>query len=158
MSTAPVLLSNGQVVVAGKSPTVYLLNGAHLGGIGNEEASLTGVCGNDTDGGGAVVGTTVYLPCLSGPVALQVTASPPALKLLWQSSVGGGPVIVAAGLVWSIGQSGVLYGLDPSTGQVRQQASIGAPANHFPTPSIGDGLLLAASATRVVAFRATVVP
>ena len=31
MSTAPVLLSDGQVVLAGKSPNVYLLNGAHLG-------------------------------------------------------------------------------------------------------------------------------
>jgi outer membrane protein assembly factor BamB len=158
MSTAPALLSNGQVVVAGKSPTVYLLNAAHLGGIGNEEVSLSGVCGNDTDGGSAVVGTTVYLPCLSGPVALRVTTSPPALEVLWQSSVGGGPVIVAAGKVWTIGQNGVLYGLDASTGQVRQQASIGVPANHFPTPSVGDGLLLAASANRVVAFHASVVP
>ncbi|MHB8379478.1 MAG: outer membrane protein assembly factor BamB family protein [Acidimicrobiales bacterium] len=158
MSMAPALLSNGQVVVAGKSPTVYLLNGRHLGGIGQEVASLTGVCGNDTDGGSAVVATTVYLPCLNGPVALRVTTSPPFLKVLWQSSVGGGPVIVAAGLVWTIGQNGVLYGLDPSTGQVRQQASIGVPSTHFPTSSVGDGLLLAASATRVVAFRGSAVP
>ena len=157
MSTAPALLSNGQVVVAGKSPTVYLLNGAHLDGIGNEEASLSSVCGNDTDGGSAVVGTTVYLPCLTGPVALRVTTSPPALKVLWQSSVGGGPVVVAAGLIWTIGQNGVLYGLDASTGHARQLASIGVPANHFPTPSVGDGLVLAASATRVVAFHASVV-
>jgi LPXTG-motif cell wall-anchored protein len=62
---------------------------------------------------------------------------------------------VAAGLVWTIGQDGTLYGLDPSTGAVRQQVSIGEPANHFPTPSIGDGLLLAPSSDRVVAFPAT---
>ena len=37
MSTAPVLLASGQVVLAGKSPRVYLLNGAHLGGIGHPE-------------------------------------------------------------------------------------------------------------------------
>jgi outer membrane protein assembly factor BamB len=154
MSSAPALLAGGQVVAAGKSPTVYLLNGAHLGGIGKQEASVSGVCSNDIDGGSAVVGLTVYLPCLNGPVALRVTSSPPALKVLWQSSVGGGPVIVAAGLVWTIGQDGVLYGLDASTGHVRQQASIGAPANHFSTPSVGDGLLLAPSASRVVAFHA----
>jgi hypothetical protein len=53
-----------------------------------------------------------------------------------------------------MGQNGVLYGLDPATGRVRQQATIGAPANHFPTPSVGDGLLLAASADQVVAFAA----
>lgn len=158
MSTAPALLSNGQVVGAGKSPTVYLLNGAHLGGIGHEEASLSDVCGNDIDGGSAVVGTTVYLPCLNGPVALRVSTTPPGFRVLWQSSVGGGPPIVAAGLVWTIGQNGVLYGLDASTGHVHQQASIGVPANHFPTPSVGDGLLLAASANRVVAVHASVVP
>jgi hypothetical protein len=61
---------------------------------------------------------------------------------------------VAAGLVWTIGQNGMLYGLDPATGRVRQQATIGAPANHFPTPSVGDGLLLAPGADRVVAFAA----
>ena len=69
--------------------------------------------------------------------------------------MGGGPPIVAAGLVWTIGHDGTLYGLDPSTGTVRQQVSIGVPANHFPTPSIGDGLLLAPSSNRVVAFHAT---
>jgi hypothetical protein len=83
-----------------------------------------------------------------------VTADPPSLHLLWRSAVGGGPPIVAAGLVWTIGQNGTLYGLDPSTGAVRQQASIGVPANHFPTPSVGDGLLLAPAADRVVAFSA----
>jgi outer membrane protein assembly factor BamB len=113
-------------------------------------------CNDYIDGGTAFVGTTVYLPCLSGTVAVQVTASPPALSLLWSSSVGGGPPIVAAGLVWTIGQNGTLYGLDPSTGAVQQQASIGVPANHFPTPSVGDGLLLATSANQVVAFSATV--
>jgi hypothetical protein len=56
--------------------------------------------------------------------------------------------------VWTIGQNGVLYGLDPATGKVRQQVSIGAPANHFPTPSVAGGLLLAPSADRVVAFAA----
>ena len=62
--------------------------------------------------------------------------------------------IIAAGLVWTIGQNGTLYGLDPATGQVRQQVAIGMPANHFSTPSTGDGLLLAASADNVVAFAA----
>jgi hypothetical protein len=81
--------------------------------------------------------------------------SPAALQLLWSSGTGGGPAIVAAGLIWTIGQNGVLYGLSPATGQVRQQASIGAPANHFPTPSVADGLLLAPTADQVVAFTAS---
>jgi hypothetical protein len=156
MSTVPVLLSDGQVILAGKSPRTYLLNGAHLGGIGHPEAITTGVCGNDIDGGSAVVGTTVYLPCVNGPVAVRVTKSPASLRVLWNAKVGGGPPIYAAGLVWTIGQDGILFGLNPATGAVRQQASIGAVANHFPTPSVGDSLLLAPSANRVVAFHASV--
>jgi outer membrane protein assembly factor BamB len=162
MSTAPVLLPGGQVLLAGKSRIIYLLDGAHLGGIGHQEATLgaTGdaimgsACSQDIDGGAAVAGTTVYLPCLAGTIAVRATSSPPGLHLLWSSGVGGGPPIVAAGLVWTIGQNGVLYGLDPATGKVRQQVTIGVPANHFPTPSVADGLLLAPAADNVVAFAA----
>ncbi len=162
MSTAPALLPDGQVVLAGKSRIVYLLNGAHLGGIGGQQATLGdgshaivgSACSNDIDGGIATVGMTVYLPCTSGIIAVRVTQSPPELHLLWNSGTGGGPPIVAAGLVWTIGQNGVLYGLDPATGQVRQQVTIGTLANHFPTPSVGDGLLLAACTDNVVAFAA----
>jgi outer membrane protein assembly factor BamB len=155
MSTVPALLADGQVVLAGKSPVVYLLNGAHLGGIGGQEASLSSVCSNDIDGGSAIVGATVYLPCLNGPVALRVTTSPSSLEVRWQANVGGGPPIVAAGLVWTVGKNGVLYGLDAATGAVRQQAFVGSLDNDFTTPSVGDGLMLVASSNRVVAFRAT---
>jgi len=153
MSMAPALLSDGRVVIAGKSRIVYLLNGRHLGGIGHQQSSLTSGCGDDVDGGGAVNGTTVYLPCAAGTIALRVSSTAPALRVLWSASSGGGPPIIAAGLIWSIGQDGTLYGLNPSTGAVHQQISIGAPINHFPTPSVGDGLLLAPSANRVVALR-----
>ena len=155
MSTVPVLLSDGQVLLTGKSRIVYLLNGAHLGGIGGQQAATGQVCGDDIDGGAAVAGTTAYLPCLSGIIAVRATRSPAAVRLLWRSGTGGGPPIIAAGLVWTIGQNGTLYGLDPATGQVRQQASIGAVANHFATPSVGAGLLLAPAADQVVAFTAT---
>ena len=155
MSTAPALLNDGQVIVAGKSRIVYLLNGAHLGGIGGQQADLGAACNQDIDGGVAVQGTTVYLACYSGIIAVRAGQSPAALHLLWSAQTGGGPAIVAAGLVWTIGQNGVLYGLSPATGEVRQQASIGALANHFPTPSVADGLLLAPTADQVVAFPAS---
>jgi polyvinyl alcohol dehydrogenase (cytochrome) len=153
MSTAPVLLPDGQVVLAGKSQIVYLLNGRHLGGIGKQQAELGPVCGNDIDGGSAHVGMTVYLSCITGTIAVRATRSRRALHLEWSSGTGGGPPIVAGGLVWTIGQNGNLYGLSPGGGKVRQEASIGIPANHFPTPGIGAGLLIAASARRVIAFR-----
>jgi outer membrane protein assembly factor BamB len=155
MSTAPVLLPDGQVILTGKSRIVYLLDGAHLGGIGHQQAALSSACSNDIDGGIALVGMTAYLPCFSGIIAVRAAQSPPALHLLWSSGTGGGPAIVAAGLVWTIGQNGMLYGLDPATGKIRQQASIGSVANHFPTPSVADGLMLAAAANDVVAFSAS---
>jgi len=155
MSTEPALLGDGQVVGAGKSRIAYLLDGAALGGIGGQQAALRSICTADVVGGSATVGTTVYLPCLAGPVAVEVGASPPTLRRLWSSPRGGGPPIVAAGLVWTIGQDGRLDGLDPATGSVRRQVSIGTPANHFPTPAGGDDLLVAPSADTVVAFSAT---
>ena len=154
MSIAPVLLPDGQVLLAGKSRIIYLLSGAHLGGIGHQQATLGPACDQDIDGGVAVQGMTVYLPCLAGIIAVRATGSPPALHLLWSSGAGGGPPIAAAGLIWTMGQNGTLYGLDPATGRIRQQVTIGAPANHFPTPSVGGGLLVAASAENVVAFAA----
>jgi outer membrane protein assembly factor BamB len=154
MSTAPVLLPDGQVMLAGKSRIVYLLDGAHLGGIGTQQATLGSACSNDIDGGIALTGMTVYLPCFSGIIAVRAAQSPPALHLLWSSGTGGGPPIRAAGLIWTIGQNGTLYGLDPATGAVRQQASIGAVANHFPTPTVAGGLMLAPAARDVVAFAA----
>jgi polyvinyl alcohol dehydrogenase (cytochrome) len=151
-STGVGLLDNGQAVAASKSRTVFLLNQQSLGGIGGQQAQLADACSTVIDGGLAVAGSIVYLPCLSGPIAVQVSNSPAGLRLLWRSSVGGGPPIVAGGLVWTIGSNGVLSGLNPSTGAVTKQATIGAPANHFPTPSIAEGHLLAPSSNRVVAF------
>ena len=155
MSTVPALLADGQVVEAGKSRLAYLLDGSHLGGIGGEEASLGTGCQDDIDGGVAVVGTTVYLPCLTGIIAVRASSSPNGLRVLWSATSGGGPPIVAGGLVWSIGQDGTLFGLSPTTGAVRQSVTVGAAANHFPTPSVGDGLLLAPAADSVVAFSAS---
>jgi hypothetical protein len=118
MSAEPVLLPGGQVLLAGKSRIAYLLNGAHLGGIGGELATLGPVCGADIDGGPAVTGSTVYLPCAgAGIAAVRAATSPPGLRLLWSSRTGGGPPIVAGGLVWTISLTGTLYGLDPQTGQ-----------------------------------------
>ena len=155
MTMAPTLFSDGLVLLAGKSRIAYLLNGSHLGGIGGQLATLDPACGNVIDGGSAVVGTTAFIPCLNGPAALRVVASPPNITLRWSAAAGGGPPIVAAGLVWTIGQNGILYGLNASTGAVVQRATIGVPDNHFPTPSVGGGLLLAPAAARVVAFSTT---
>ena len=154
MSIAPALLPDGQVILAGKSRIVYLLDGSHLGGIGKQQASLGSACTADIDGGIAVSGMTAYLPCASGVIAVRAARSPPRLRLLWTAPQPGGPPVLAAGLIWTIGQNGTLYGLGPGTGAVRRQAFIGAVANHFPTPAVAGGLLLAPAARDVVAFSA----
>jgi len=158
-STAPALLASGFVVQAGKSETAYLLRGSHLGGIGGQLDEIPAICSDDVSGGAAIVGDVVYLPCLTGVVAVRVTGAPPGLERLWQTPSGsGGPPIVAGGLVWTIDQHGTLFALDPGSGAVTQQFSLGAEANHFPTPSVGDGMVLAPSADQVHAFAGQGVP
>jgi outer membrane protein assembly factor BamB len=151
-SSAPALLSDGLVVQAGKSHSAYLLNASSLGGVGGQQAELAVCSGGDVDGGDAVSGTVVFLPCQQGLEAFQVNTSPPSLTVLWQTSTGASaPPIVAGGLVWSMGGAN-LYGLDPQTGDATVTLAVGQPANHFPTPSVGDGLLLADGADQVHAF------
>ncbi len=106
-SAEPALLPGGQVLIAGKSRIAYLLNGAHLGGIGGQLASLGPLCSADIDGGaGGNRPAPCTCPVSAGPLAVRVTASPPGLRLLWSSQDGGGSPIVAGGLVWTISQSG----------------------------------------------------
>jgi hypothetical protein len=146
-SSAPALLSNGTILQVGKSHTGYLLSQANLGGVGHELASA-GMCGGDVDGGSAVVGTVVYTPCGSGIQAVQT----PGLNVSWTAANGEkGPPIAAGGLVWSIGGSS-LFAINPANGGTVQQLPLGSQANHFPTPSVGDGLLLAPTSDQVVAF------
>ena len=149
-SSPPALLSNGTVMQTGKGHQGYLLSQSALGGIGGQIAGPLAMCaGQDVDGGDAVSGTVVYMPCLDGVEAVQTSPSP---SVVWQAASGSpGPPIIAGGLVWSIG-GGMLNGLDPSTGATVQQVAVGDEANHFPTPSVGDGLLLAPTSEGVVAF------
>jgi len=147
-SSPPALLANGTVLQVGKSSTAYLLSQASLGGINGQITAPISACGSDSDGGDAISGTVVYVPCGHGVQALQTSP----LGAQWQTASGAhGPPITAGGLVWSIGGSS-LYGLNPANGTTVQQVSVGAQANHFPTPSVGDGLLLAPSTDQVSAF------
>ena len=153
-SSPPAFIGNGTIFQAGKSQTGYLLNQADLGGVGGEITSAP-VCSTpgDVDGGDAVVGTVVYIPCQSGIEAIQTS---PSISVLWQASDGiGAPPIAAGGLIWSIA-NGDLDGLDQSTGAVVRSVALGPEANHFPTPSVGDGLLLAPTSDQVVAFSGSV--
>ena len=152
LSAQPAVLGNGLVVATGKSGHVYLLRASHLGGVGGQIADIDSGCGNVLDGGYALRGDLVYLPCQSGPLAVRVSTSPASISVVWRASAGGGPPIVVAQRVWSIGSDGVLYAFSPTSGVVLQKVDLGNLANHFSTPSVGDGLLLAPIESQVVAF------
>lgn len=151
-SGAPALLASGLVVQAGKSERAFLLSAHRLGGIGGQLRTLDPFCGGDVDGGNAVAGDVVFMPCQRGIVALRASATPPSITVLWQSPGIGGPPIVADGEVWAITQGGTLAALSIATGAVVQQFPIGRPANHFATPSVGDGRLFAPGLDQVFAF------
>ena len=149
-STAPALVGNGTVLQVGKSQTAYLLSRGNLGNINGELTSSATCSGFNADGGDAVSGSVVYVPCQGGVEAISTSLSPPSVQVQWQAHVGG-PPIIAGGYVWSIG-GGNLDALDPASGTVVHQFAVGSEANHFPTPSVGDGLLLAPESNRVLAL------
>jgi outer membrane protein assembly factor BamB len=151
-SSAPALMGNGLVFMAGKSHTAYLLNESKLGGVGGQLAQRP-FRGTVVDGGEAFTTTIVYAPCLKGIVAVKVNAHTHKMRVLWSTGTGSsGPPILAGSKVWTIRRDGTLFGLRKSNGRAAVRLTVGAPSNHFPTPSIGDGYLLAASSNRVVAF------
>jgi outer membrane protein assembly factor BamB len=146
-------LVDGFVFQVGKTDIGYLLRQGHLGGSEGEIASVS-VCSGDPDGGHAVMGSVVYIPCPNGVTAIRISAKPPYLKKLWTDSDGAySPPIIAGGLIWTVGTNNSVYGLNPTNGRQVTSISFGATANHFPTPSVGDGLLLLPGTDQVFAFK-----
>jgi outer membrane protein assembly factor BamB len=152
LGTGDPVLVDGFVFQVGKTDTAYLLRQGHLGGEDGQVASLP-VCQGDPDGGHAVMGSVVYVPCPNGVTAIMVSAKAPYLKLLWTDNDGAhGAPIIADGLVWTIGADKAVHGLNPANGKEVVSIPFGTPANHFPTPSAADGLLLLPGVNQVFAF------
>ncbi len=153
LGTGAPALVDGFVFQVGKTDTGYLLRQGHLGGTDGQLASLQ-VCSGNPDGGHAVKGSVVYIPCPNGVTAIKVLSKAPYLKQLWTDNDGaaGGPII-ADGLVWTIGSDNAVHGLNPANGKEIVSIPFGGSANHFPTPSVGDGLLLLPGTDQVMAFK-----
>jgi outer membrane protein assembly factor BamB len=148
-STSPALLSDGQILQVGKSGVAYLVDGAHLGGVGGQLAQQN-VC--VAFGGAAVSGTTVYVPCVSAGVTAVDTAGS-RIKIVWRSpaAVSGSPVLGGGALWVSAPGNGVLYEVDPATGTIRQQLTIAGHLPDFASPSLSGDLVLVGTDTGVVA-------
>jgi polyvinyl alcohol dehydrogenase (cytochrome) len=152
LGTGDPVLVNGFVFQVGKTDTAYLLRQGHLGGEDGEVASLP-VCHGNPDGGHAVLGSVVYIPSRCGVTAIRVSAKAPYLKQLWTDNDGARSApIIAGGLVWTIGGDKAVHGLNPANGKQVVSIPFGGPANHFPTPSAADGLLLLPGINQVFAF------
>ena len=145
MSTAPVLLADGQVLIAGKSGIAYLLNGAHLGVSGTNrpawprcvEQRRRGRRVRGDHGLSAVSQRNGGDPC---DEVTTVLASAVECQHLGQRPATRG------------GRSGVDRRQERrplrarrGDGTGRRQVNIGAVANDFTTPSVGDGFMLVAS-------------
>jgi len=133
-STQPALAGNGMLLALGKSGTAYLLNPAHLGGVGGQVAQAQ-VC--QAFGAAAVDGSTVYEPCEGGGMA-AISVSGGQIRVLWRGpgSAWGSPV-VGGGAVWVADWSaGRLYELNPATGAVRYSLSLGTTLPHFASLSM----------------------
>ena len=151
LGTGDPVLVRGFVFQIGKTDIGYLLRQGHLGGEEGEVSSLA-MCSGNPDGGHAVKGSVVYVPCPNGVTAVKVSSKRPYLKKLWTDNDGAaGAPIIAGGLLWTISGKTV-RGLKPANGHEVVSIPFGGQANHFPTPSVGDGLLLLPGTDQVFAF------
>ncbi|HJQ42552.1 MAG TPA: PQQ-binding-like beta-propeller repeat protein [Jatrophihabitantaceae bacterium] len=130
-SLTPALTSNGRILQAGKSGTGYVLNPAHLGGIGGQlyKASLCAAFGVS-----AVTGSTVYLPCTNGVTRVEVSTAGTFTVKWKQGSVNGSPV-AGNGALYTLG-NGNLYAVSGSTGQILKSIAVGT-TTRFATPALG---------------------
>jgi outer membrane protein assembly factor BamB len=169
-SAGPVGVADSSLLFVAGKPAAdgsfgYLMRQSPLGGIGH--GAFTGpVClGGGAFGADATdrVETTngryvvyLYVPCGSGTEAVAVTQSAGSFSFerAWSPSTGSpnGPPVVAGGLVWALDwDTGELYGMRPSSGQVTVVRATGA-LEHFATPSVGDAMLLVPTQGGVEAF------
>jgi outer membrane protein assembly factor BamB len=154
-SMSPALMSDGRILQVGKSGVGYLLNAAHLGGVGGQLAQGK-VC--DAFGGAAVSGTVVYVPC-QGLGLTAVDTAGTRVKVAWRAASGtSGSPVVGGGAVWATNPFlGILYELAPRTGQVRHQialhvgVSLGEQLPDFDSPSLAGRLVLVGTMTGVTA-------
>jgi outer membrane protein assembly factor BamB len=137
------------VFQAGKSGVGYLLSADHLGGVGGQRFQAR-ICAG-AYGGTAVDGTTIYVPCRDGLVAVQVVDG--RFSVAWRGpATPAGTPVVSGGVVWSMSAKGDVLGLDAATGRTRYQTQAPA-AGSFPALMAAGGQLLLPGETSVVSYR-----
>jgi len=125
------------VLQAGKRGTGYLLDAAHLGGVGGQLTQDQLSC--RAFGAAAVSGRTAYLPCADGLLRVTVGASG-RLAAGWRLPLATpDPPAVGGGAVWIADRgSGRLLAVDPANGRVEQAIRVG-DLPHFASPTLYAG-------------------
>jgi outer membrane protein assembly factor BamB len=139
------VLVDGKVLAAGKRGTAYLLDPAHLGGVGGQLSQLS-VC--KPFGGAAVSGAVAYLPCTDGLRAVSVSGN--TMTIAWHAGGLSGPPVVAAGTIYTTDGSGAVYALNAATGATLGHISVGS-LPHFASPSLSGGTVLIGTLNGVTA-------
>jgi outer membrane protein assembly factor BamB len=148
-SVSPTLVGS-QVFQVGKRGVGYLLSADHLGGVGGQQYQRP-VCSGGAFGGTAVNGTTIYVPCRDGLVALDVSGGQFSVRWRSPGSAAGTPS-VAGGVVWSLSVDGQVLGLDPSTGTTLFRSQV-PTSRSLPSLLATGGRLFVPSDNTLVAFR-----
>lgn len=156
----PSLLSGGLVFQVGKDGNGFLLRTTNLGGANHMTPAFSGrACRQFADaafGGNAYDAATgrIYVPCADRLEALNVNTGTPLFSSAWHGPAVSfsGPPIIAGGLVWTIDPAGTLYALDSSNGGIVFSDTFGS-AEHFATPTAGDGHVFIAAGTQVRSYK-----
>lgn len=130
-SQGVVLLPGDFLFIAGKGGKGYTLHTHALGGVGGQ-IDAQNVC--VSFGGAAVVGSTMFLPCIDGLRQVSIDASG-RIHQGWHASgaITGSPV-VGGHTVYSL-SNGMIYALNMDNGKVVTSLNVGQ-ANRFATPTI----------------------
>jgi outer membrane protein assembly factor BamB/putative cell wall-binding protein len=147
-SLGQILLAGERILAVGKNGVAYLLDGNNLGHIG--AALATRSIGSAPFGTAAVMASRVFVPCIGGLIALDI--SPNAVQVAWKLTGGTGSPIIAAGHVWTLTYGGLLRAVNPSTGGVVYSLQLSKPASRFITLSAAGGRLFVADGRRLVAL------
>jgi YVTN family beta-propeller protein len=146
-SMAPVLLPDGLIYANGKSGKGYVLEAAHLGGVGGQLQTIDACA---SFGGAAVSGQSFFIPCTSG--VRQFIISGQSVRQGWQAPgpINGSPIIGGQTLYSLDPGDGTLYALDVATGKVRAHVSVGQ-TSRFATPTLYQTTVFVGTMTGVVA-------
>jgi outer membrane protein assembly factor BamB len=140
-SVGPTQVDGGRVFQVGKEGVGYLLDGAHLGGIGGQ-LRATSLHGCYAIGATAYRPPYAYVPCDHGMKAVNVAGG--TIHVDWTGpNFRSGSPIVAGGVVWNLDfEGGYLWALNAHYGNVIVRSRVGV-AEHFVSPSTANGRLFA---------------